>query len=85
MKIEKVALIIRKLENGEVMIFGTGFEVSRELTPNDPAEEDHLVLGSMEILEEHVFNGYKKDAGNTPDELLTKGGLDHKLYKNKLK
>lgn len=80
MELKNVALVIRKTPDGGVLIFGKGLDV-----PVDLLEGENLFLGNITVEPKHIFNGYKLDAGNTPDKLLIGGGLDYKNYKHKIK
>lgn len=81
MEIKNVALVIRKTEDGGVLIFGKGLDIPKELIDN----AEHLVLGHLTIDDKHIFHEYKLDAGNTPDRMLNSGALHHGNYKHKLK
>ena len=85
MKIKNVALIVRKLPYGGVLIFGKGVEVQKEISDRDDDDGDYLILGGLELDDKHIFNEYNHDKGNSPDKLLLGGGLDHKNYKKKIK
>ncbi len=80
MELKNVALIIRKDPVGGVHIFGRGLDV-----PIDLLDGENLFLGHVTIDAKHIFNEYKLDAGNSPDNLLLGGALDHKNYKHKIK
>ncbi len=80
MKIENVALILRRQENGQLLIVGSAFDVPIEIKD----DEEYLFIGNIEIIPRHTFHEYMKDKGNTPDRLIMNGGLDWKNYKNKI-
>ena len=80
MELKDVALIIRKTESG-LLIIGQSLSDLPEITDND----EHLFIGSISLNPIHIFKGYEKSPGNTPNELLSKGGLVHGNYKEKIK
>lgn len=79
MKHKTTALILRNDGDG-IAVFG-------KILTTDLLETDaeHLFLGEVEIKPKEVFTGLKDGLkGNTPNHLLTNGGLNYKNYNRKL-
>lgn len=80
MIIENVALILRRQEDGQLLLVGSAFDFPIEIT----GDEEYLFIGSIEIKPLHTFHEYMKDKGNSPDKLIRNGALDWRNYKNKI-
>jgi len=84
MKLQTVALIIRKSIDGKLLIMGSSLDIPVEIID----DEEYLFIGEIELKPKHIFHEYKHDKGNSPNELLSPkndgGGLNYKNYKNKL-
>lgn len=81
MEIRDVALVLRKTEEGKIIIFGTGLSVPNEIID----DRDYLVLGHINIYDKYLFSGYEIAPGSSPDNMLMNGGLEYKNYKSRLK
>ncbi len=83
-EIKTTALVMRVVNgnNGKKMlqIFGSGFELPEFINES----EDFLVIGSLIFESSHIFKGFKNGEGNTPDNMLKNGCLNHRNYKEKL-
>lgn len=84
MKLQKVALIIRKSMDGKLLIMGSSLEQPIEIID----DEEYLFIGEVEIKPKHIFHEYKHDKGNSPNEMLSSkhngSGLNFENYKNKI-
>lgn len=85
MKLQKVALIVRKTIDNKLLIMGSSLDNPIEIIDDN----EYLFIGELEIKPKHIFHEYKYDKGNTPNEMLSSNhegaGLNYKNYKNKLK
>ena len=82
MEVKNVALVLRKQDDGKLLLIGSGLEIPIEIID----DEEYLFLCDIEIKQpKHIFHKYEKDKGNTPDRLLENGALNWKNYKNKIK
>jgi hypothetical protein len=81
MEVKNVALILRKQNDGKLLIVGSALEIPIEITD----DEEYLFLCDIEIKPKHIFHEYQKDKGNTPNKLLVNGALNWENYKNKIK
>lgn len=84
MKLQTVALIIRKSTDGKLLIVGSSLDIPIEIID----DEEYLFIGEVELKPKHIFHEYKYDKGNSPNELLSSkkdgAGLNYKNYKNKI-
>lgn len=82
--IKSTALVMRIVQgsNGEkvLQIFGTGLEIPEQIKTN----QDYLVLGSLSFDAKHIFNGFMFGEGQTPNNMITGGGLNHSNYTEKV-
>ena len=81
MKIKNTAIILRKDEDGGNLLFGKGLKIPKEIECN----KDYLILGHLDIDDLFVFRDFIPASGDTPDNMLYRGGLDFKNYKERLK
>jgi hypothetical protein len=81
MEVKNVALVLRRQDDGKLLLIGSGLEIPIEIID----DEEYLFLCDIEIKPKHIFHKYEKDKGNTPDRLLENGALNWKNYKNKIK
>jgi len=81
MEVKNVALVLRKQDDGKLLIVGSALEIPIEIKDN----EEYLFLCDIEIKPKHIFHEYQKDKGNTPDRLLVNGALNWKNYNTKMK
>jgi hypothetical protein len=84
MKLQNVALIIRKSIDGKLLIMGSSLDEPVEIID----DEEYLFIGEVEVKPKHIFHEYKHDKGNSPNEMLSSknngAGLNFENYKNKI-
>lgn len=83
--LKTTALVVRKSEDGKLLIFGSSLDVPVEIVD----DQEYLFVGELILKPKHVFHEYQFDKGNSPNELLNAkknngGALNHKNYKNKI-